>query len=581
MRTLALGLLLGICGFAGDWIRIQSPNFELYTTAGEKKGREAIRYFEQVHELFVRLWPGAFTETFPARVIGFSGEKEFRPYRVNEVAAAYYLSDIGRDYIVMGSVSSEVFPLVVHEYTHLLLKHANFNVPLWLNEGMADVNSTLQQDGDKIVLGDAYPGRMIELRNGKWLPLARLLAIDHNSPEYNEKKRAGMFYAQSWLLTHMLYLSNEYRPKFGEFSLKMANGTAAETAFRDTWGKSVADVEKDLKGYLTGKSINVMKLEAKLWKPEELPKAVPPPEVDVQVNLAALLNRTGHMDDGERILQDLARRYPNQWQVEEGLATLSRLKRDAMGARMHYAKAFQYGEDNPDVLFSYAQLLQGDVSQDAEVVAALRKALERRPSFWDAKLLLGLTLYNSGKYAEAISELAAIRRVSPERASVLFLALAQSYARIDRPAAARDAVQKAKTYARTEFERQAADQVLEALDRPKETQNTPSAPVAEFERPTSAALQPIQPNQKLRTAVGRMKRVECLGQTARLMIATESGEISLLIRDPNAVLIRNSGGNSAELSCGSAPNTPVSVRYIEESIADSKTAGYIREIEFR
>ena len=90
MRTAALLLLLGMPAFAGDWIRIQSPNFDLYTTAGEKKGREAIKYFEQVHELFARLWPGAFTEPVPARVIGFNSEKEYRPYRVNEVAAAYY-----------------------------------------------------------------------------------------------------------------------------------------------------------------------------------------------------------------------------------------------------------------------------------------------------------------------------------------------------------------------------------------------------------------------------------------------------------------------------------------------------------
>ena len=37
---------------AEQWLKIKSSNFELFTTAGEKKGREAILYFEQVRGLF-------------------------------------------------------------------------------------------------------------------------------------------------------------------------------------------------------------------------------------------------------------------------------------------------------------------------------------------------------------------------------------------------------------------------------------------------------------------------------------------------------------------------------------------------
>ena len=36
------------------------------------------------------------------------------------------------------------------------------------------------------------------------MPLHELFAVTHNSPQYNESTRQGMFYAESWLLTHFL-----------------------------------------------------------------------------------------------------------------------------------------------------------------------------------------------------------------------------------------------------------------------------------------------------------------------------------------------------------------------------------------
>ena len=38
---------------ADQWVKLATPHFELYTTAGEKKGREAILYFEQVRSFFL------------------------------------------------------------------------------------------------------------------------------------------------------------------------------------------------------------------------------------------------------------------------------------------------------------------------------------------------------------------------------------------------------------------------------------------------------------------------------------------------------------------------------------------------
>ena len=52
--VLATVLLPHSAPAAEQWLKLQSSHFELYTTAGEKKGREAVLYFEQVRDFFQR-----------------------------------------------------------------------------------------------------------------------------------------------------------------------------------------------------------------------------------------------------------------------------------------------------------------------------------------------------------------------------------------------------------------------------------------------------------------------------------------------------------------------------------------------
>src|SRR5579871_5419769 len=102
---------------AEAWLKLGTPNFELYTTAGEKKGREAILYFEQVRSFFMEASQSKRAPSFPVRIIAFRGEKEYKPFRPNESAAAFYTGSHDRDYIVMEDISNEHYPVAIHEYT--------------------------------------------------------------------------------------------------------------------------------------------------------------------------------------------------------------------------------------------------------------------------------------------------------------------------------------------------------------------------------------------------------------------------------------------------------------------------------
>src|SRR5438046_874231 len=82
--------------------------------------------------------------------------------------------------------------------------HAGLKFPTWLNEGLADLYSTLRMQGDKALVGDLIPGRLQSLSTEKWVPLSVILSAGQDSPYYNEKSKAGSFYSESWALVHML-----------------------------------------------------------------------------------------------------------------------------------------------------------------------------------------------------------------------------------------------------------------------------------------------------------------------------------------------------------------------------------------
>ena len=146
--TLAICLVLTAAPLAAEkWTYASSDYFEVYATGGDRQARDAITYFERVHAFFTDFLKLSPQPGKPTRLIVFSSDKQFAPYRPNEVAAAFYLAGPDRDFIVMKSLDDESYPIVVHEYAHLIFRHSGARYPIWLNEGLAEFFSTLSPEG--------------------------------------------------------------------------------------------------------------------------------------------------------------------------------------------------------------------------------------------------------------------------------------------------------------------------------------------------------------------------------------------------------------------------------------------------
>src|SRR5262249_52372862 len=89
------------------------------------------------------------------------------------------------------------------------------------------------------------------LRTQDLLPLTTVLAIDTNSPHYNEQDQSGVFYGESWALVHYLMLGGPGRQdQFKRFLQLVSRGDDVTKALEGSFGMTLDVIEKELRAYV-------------------------------------------------------------------------------------------------------------------------------------------------------------------------------------------------------------------------------------------------------------------------------------------------------------------------------------------
>jgi tetratricopeptide (TPR) repeat protein len=584
--------LRGPLAAADPWVKLTTPNFELYTSAGEKKGREAILYFEQVRSFFLQGSVSKRVSEFPVRIVAFRGEKQYHPYRLNEFAFAYYTRGRNRDYIVMQDIVSEHYPAAIHEYTHLILEHTGQTPPPWLNEGLAELYSTLKPVGKKAAVGDIIPGRAQTLLSSKWIGLDALTSADHQSPLYNERDRAGMFYAESWVLTHMLFFAPNYRPNFPKFIVAASSGKSADEACQSAFGKHLWEVEADLRQYIKGERFYRAMFDIKLEKSAEDPDVSEASAFESGMVLADLLALTSKTQQALSAYQELAKSNPEQPEVEESLGYLAWQSGDHEAARGHFERALAAGTRNARMCYDYAMLSRNGNDAVKNALPAFQKALELKPDYAEARLQFGLMLVNTRNYPEAIAQLRQVKKVDPEQAQWYFPALAFAYLQTGDKEKARENAESAKKWAKTPQQMEHADSLLRSLETRKiSAEAVPPAEqhphIQRTERSEFTVIEQAPPanpfvgkEDKMNRVDGIAQRLDCSGKAARFHVLVGKAQMIFAIPDPGRVLIKHTGELKHDFACGVQKPYKESVDYAILPDSKSGTAGIVRGLEF-
>lgn len=557
------------------WLKIQSPNFELFTTAGERNGREVARHFEQVRAFFLEAMRLGLKSGPPVRIVVFRSDKEFAPYAPNDFASAFYLGAEDRDYIVMKNASSEHFHVAVHEYVHLLVKHTGITAPVWFNEGLAELYSNLKPLAGKIEVGDIIMPHFILLQQSKWIDLATLVAVQHDSPLYNEKTHAGLFYAECWALVHMLYLDADYRTKLPALLNGIKSGAGMPETFQTAYGKPVEQVQKDLASYMRGTRFNASLFNTKLAKEVDVPEVSDSSALEAGLVLAEILSNTrARAAEGRELYNRLARDNPKDWQIEQGLARLSLREGKRPEALTHYARAAELGSTNAKMYLDYGRLLRAE-DKRAEAVAVLKVATEIDPDNPEARLELGFAYVLDNQHAEALAQLQMVKRVTEEQAFGYFHAMAYTYYRLDRKAEAKAAAASCRKYAKTPEQIERVDQLVEALNY------VPHVPMLGEDRQRTESDPPpprLRRREALAVAEGTLKQIDCMDGKIRMRIGIGAEGMSFAILDPASIATKDHA--AMDFTCGPQRPRRIKIEYEAREGAMAGTVGVVRAIEF-
>ncbi|MEQ1886427.1 MAG: tetratricopeptide repeat protein [Bryobacteraceae bacterium] len=545
-----------------------SDDFEIFSTAGEGDTRRALEQFQQVSGFFASVMQKKLATNDPTRIIIFGAKKEYEPYKPNEVAIAFYTQTGGRDYIVLGAVDDDsAFHVAIHEYVHLLVEHGGLKLPPWLNEGTAELYSTLKPLAGKILVGSLVPGRIQALNREKWVPLATILAADHNSPYYNEKNRAGSLYNEGWALTHMLTLTNEYGPGYSKFLAEIQAGTPSQQALEKIYGKPLEAIEKSVQAYVRGDRFKGSLFDLKLQKTKEKAAAEPAPLFDVQLALTDLMNRPGKQAETRRRLEALASEDPKRPEPHVGLGYLTWREGQAVKAVESFEKAFALGGRNPKMLWDFGRLA-GNSKPDSSI-AALRALLEQEPDRRDVRLTLAEIEMSEKKATEALEALKPVKSITPEEAPRLFRLLAYANLEASNHQAARSNALRWIESTQKEDEKENAKRLVQYLDNldraPKPVAFAPTAP-------TLTDPRPLEPRAGVELALpsvsGKFIEMQCDGPRTRIVVESESVPVVFTMDDPDLVTAYGNGAQAEEITvtCGKQKPVDVRVQYTQASM---------------
>ncbi len=565
---LLLTVLIAIPAIAQDnWVRLTTTHFEMYTSSDEKKAREAILHFERVREFFMQASPVRPPGEFPVRVVVFRDAQIMHTYSPIPGVLAYYVPGPLRDSIVMEDPSVASYPVTIHEYLHLVIRHSGLHIPVWLNEGWAEVFSTLKPVKDGMAVGDLIPAHMTILEHGKWFTLNELEAINNHSPEYNESSRTGMFYSESWALAHMLYLSPEYKDNFGKFIAGLNRGRTLDESLMAAFGKSANQVLSDLQVYFSRKKLYGTVFLTPLQKSGEPDPVVSPvTPYDSQLMLADLQAASVHLIPANRAYRQLEEDDPRRPDAFAGEGYLAVKTGDKDAARQKFHQAFDLGTTDPQLCMQLAVLDREAKQPPAVIMAELERAVTLRPDFSEAIFQLALLKVDTRDFDAALNLLSRVGSVGPDRMTIFRSALAYTNLQRGNIDSARYDAQAARRAAKTPTETQAADRLIALIE-------------ARSKGP-AAALAGERVVRTQGTAIGLRCAAPGSGNLSKMGITINGKPWLFDMPEAAAVEVTKDPGTKAELKCGALQPFPVIVEYAPASVANRETAGIIRRLEF-
>lgn len=327
------------------WTEVRTEHFTIVTDATEGAAMNIGRRLEDFARLLRTLHPGLRVfPSLPTDIYVFRSDAEMKDFTPSgtESISGYSTAGPGRSLFVTSAEveSDERAQVVCHEFTHLFID-ANFaDMPLWLNEGLAQYYQTFRLRGQRAEFGHPIDWRMEWLESHPLASLEMLFAMKTRAHAYqmaNELRTTT--YSEGWAIVHYLKADPARSTRFDSVLVSMRRGTPAPTAFRaqfpsEQWEAMVHDVQQYIhNGMLRNASVSLATVDA----PE--PRSRTLADGDALAALGDLSLALRADDNATALYQAALERQAGQARAQAALGYIADRGGDSTKAEAAYVKA--------------------------------------------------------------------------------------------------------------------------------------------------------------------------------------------------------------------------------------------------
>jgi Flp pilus assembly protein TadD len=443
-----------------SWRSVRTNHLFVIGNADAEKLRQVAAWLEFFHSAFARLVSRNVLESsVPTTVIIFRDDASFMPFKplyqgrpVDLVGFFQPGDDVNYIALSLDPDNRDPFSTAFHEYVHLHLRDNVPGVPLWLNEGLAELYGSMKFSGNDALLGAPLPHYIRLLRENELLPLSTLFSIGTSSPHYNEQDKSGIFYGQSWALVHYLMLGeNGRQDQFKRFLQQVSKGENAAKAIEDSFGVSLATLEQDLKAYVRRGDFAAQRIAVdnpQTYASYTAMQRSSLSEGEANHYLGDLLLHTGRDKDAEQYFKQaialdpgfippyasLGSMYVHQRRYAEAKKYLQKATTSPQNYLIHYYHALVLSREGvaPD-----GRINEYSKENAAAIREQLLRAIKLAPKYAPAQYLLALVdVVTDERLDEALEMAQKARQLAPSKSSYSLL-LAEIYLRRSDTSAAR------------------------------------------------------------------------------------------------------------------------------------------------
>ncbi|MGK0374724.1 MAG: hypothetical protein ACJA2E_001196 [Arenicella sp.] len=295
--ALVLSLLMASSAFAKvkikslakkKWTVVESQNFKVITDVSARKARLTVEQLEE-YRAFCSFFLNIKANDDDAKLLLYvtDSRRTWKAMGLNDLYVSVHVKrpanspqmfvDVkgffGNNFKVANSGRSVVLNAVAQQlFTSAGLDQS---YPLWFRTGFAYYLATYTESSDQIVLGsvEAYRYRYSTLFNQggglKSFNSKALLARKKlgqkavRSSKAKSLRLANQEYMQSFFTVHYLYADNSRRKQMVDYLRAVVTGKSQDQAFSDAFSMSYEEFDKQLRRYVSGRSLSARAMDRK------------------------------------------------------------------------------------------------------------------------------------------------------------------------------------------------------------------------------------------------------------------------------------------------------------------------------